>query len=389
MPNPHPDRVLFLIDSLGMGGAERMLVNYLQHLDPNRYEPRVCVLRVRDGNPIAAEIERLGIPVDLIPAPRIRDVVGILSLVRYLRRHRIDLVHTQLETVAVHGGIAARVVGIPAVHTLHTFAYANASIREARRGRLVWFSLRHFHDKVIAVSEAVGNHAASEGRLPSERISILYNGVDTRSFCPSDGSGRLSVRNSLGMPDKAAVVATVAVLRREKGIQYLIEAWPDVLKAVPNAYYLVVGAGPYESALKSLAAACNVADRVIFAGARKDIPELLGSSDLFALPTLGDVLPTVLAEAMASGLPIVASDVGGVPEMIEPGKNGLLVPPADAPGLADACIRLLRDSGEARKLARGGRNIVEARFNVRNQVRKLETLYGELLRKPHAAISGA
>src|SRR5690606_22095842 len=110
---------------LGMGGAERMLVNYLRHLDTNRYQPRVCVFWIRDGNPIAAEIERLGVPVDLIPVSGIRDFKRVASLVGYLRKHRIDLVHTQLETVTVHGGIAAKILGIPAIHTLHTFAYPN------------------------------------------------------------------------------------------------------------------------------------------------------------------------------------------------------------------------------------------------------------------------
>ncbi|HYE34629.1 glycosyltransferase [Methylocaldum sp.] len=382
MPNPRPNRVLFLIDSLGMGGAERMLVNYLQHLDVNRYEPRVCVFGVRDGNPVAAEIERLGIPVDLISVPRIRDFINVMSLVRYLRLHQIDLVHTQLETVTVHGGIAAKIVGIPTVHTLHTFAYPNATARETRRTELVWFSLRHFHDKIIAVSAAVGDYAVSKGRVPLEKISVLYNGIDTRSFSPRNSADRVSVRTALGIPDNAALVITVAVLRREKGIQYLIETWPDILKSVPNAYYLVVGAGPYESTLKSLAAKHNITDRVIFAGPRNDVPDLLRSSDLFALPTLNDVLPTVLAEAMASGLPIVASRVGGVPEMIEPDKNGLLVSPADKIGLANACIRLLCAPNEAQRLAEGGRDIAEARFNVRNQVQKLETLYEELLKKP-------
>jgi len=368
-----------MIDSLGMGGAERMLFNYLQHLDVNRYEPRVCVFRVRDGNPIAAEIERLGIPVDLIPVSRIRDFMRMASLVRYLRQHRIDLVHTQLETVTVHGGIAAKIVGIPAVHTLHTFAYPNATAREIRRSEVAWFALRNFHDKIIAVSKAVGNYAVSKGRVPLEKILVLYNGIDTRSFGRWNDSDRAAVRKAFGIPATAALIVTVAVLRREKGIQFLIEAWPNILESVPNAYYLIVGAGPYETQLKSLAATSNLTDRVLFAGARSDIPEILGSSDLFVLPTLDDVLPTVLAEAMASGLPIVASRVGGVPEMIEPGKNGLLVAPADQTRLADACIRLLRTPDEALRLAQGGRDVAEARFNVRNQVQKLENIYQELM----------
>ncbi|MDV3243084.1 MAG: glycosyltransferase [Methylocaldum sp.] len=374
-----------MIDSLGMGGAERMLFNYLQHLDRNRYEPRVCVFRVRDGNPIAAEIERLGVPVDLLPASGIRDFMNVVSLVRYLRRHGIDLVHTQLETVTVHGGIAAKIVGLPTVHTLHTFAYPEATSKEIRRSEVAWFALRNFHDKIIAVSAAVGDYAVAKGRVPPERISVLYNGIDTSSFRRRNEADRAAVRKTFGIPADAALVVTVAVLRREKGIQFLIEAWPDILEAVPNAYYLIVGAGPFESQLKSLATTYNLTDRVLFAGARNDIPEILGGSDLFVLPTLDDVLPTVLAEAMASGLPIVASRVGGVPEMVEPGKNGLLVAPADQTQLAEACVRLLRTPDEALRLAQGGQDVAEARFNVRNQVRKLENIYQELLERTNSS----
>jgi glycosyltransferase involved in cell wall biosynthesis len=381
MSKPRPDRVLFLIDSLGMGGAERMLVNYLQHLDTNRYEPRVCVFWIRDGNPIAAEIERLGVPVDLIPVSGIRDFKRVASLVGYLRKHRIDLVHTQLETVTVHGGIAAKILGIPAIHTLHTFAYPNATAREIRRSKITWFALRNFHDKIIAVSAAVGEYAIAEGRVPREKISVLYNGIDTGYFRRGSDIDRAAVRKALGIPPDAALAVTVAVLRREKGIQYLIEAWPEILESVPNAYYLIVGAGPYEDQLKSLAATYRLTDRVLFAGARSDIPAILGSSDLFVLPTLGDVLPTVLAEAMASGLPIVASGVGGVPEMVEPGKNGLLVPPGDQTQLAAACVHLLRTPDEARRLGQGGLAIVEARFNVRKQVQELENTYRGLLER--------
>jgi glycosyltransferase involved in cell wall biosynthesis len=374
-----PYRILFLIDALGMGGAERILVTCLQHLDKTAFEPRVCVFGIRDGNPLAAAITRLGIPVDLLPIARIRDLGGVLKLLAYLRRNRIDLVHTQLETVTIHGGIAARISGLPAVHTLHTFGYPNASAKELRRMRIVWWALRRFHDRIIAVSAAVGDDARRNGGIAAQKLAVIYNGIDTTRYVPRVGVERLSGRSALGIPAGAKLVITVAVLRREKGIQTLIEAWPSILRAVPDAYYLIVGDGAYRPQLDECVQRHAVAERVIFAGERSDIPELLAGSDLFVLPTLDDVLPTVLAEAMASSLPIVASRVGGVPEMVEPGRNGLLVPPADRDKLAEACIRLLRDPKEAQALGRAGREMGETRFNVRVQVRKLEDLYRQLL----------
>jgi glycosyltransferase involved in cell wall biosynthesis len=376
-------KILFLIDSLGMGGAERMLVTYLSHLDTVRFEPRVCVFNIREGNPIASDIQRLGIPVDLLPIHRIRDLKGLVRLVRYLHQYHINLVHTQLETVTVLGGIAARVVGIPAVHTLHTFDDPNLGIRGRLRARLVRFSLRHFHDIVIAVSDAVNRYEVLRGGLSAAHIVTLYNGIDIARFTPEAQTSRAIIRQALGVPAEVPLIVTVAVLRREKGIQYLIEAWPEIISSIPEAYCLIVGEGEYEDTLKMLTKNYGVANRVLFAGARSDIPELLGSSDLFVLPTLGDVLPTVLAEAMAMRLPIVASEVGGIPEMVEHTKNGLLIPPADPSRLAKACIQLLRNPHEAQSMGRVGQEIAEIRFNVLRQVRKLEEIYMKLIHKAY------
>ena len=141
----------------------------------------------------------------------------------------------------------------------------------------------------------------------------------------------------------------------------------------------MVGSGKQEDSLKELAKTHGVADRVIFSGQRNDIPNLLAICDLFVLPTLGEALPTVLAEAMAAQKPIVASNVGGVPEMVEHGHNGLLVPPADPASLAEACLQLLQNAGEADAMARAGREIVERRFSIHLQGQRLSDLYQGLL----------
>jgi glycosyltransferase involved in cell wall biosynthesis len=217
------------------------------------------------------------------------------------------------------------------------------------------------------------------GGLAPDKVVTLYNGIDLSRFTARDRAENLATRQSLCIPPDAPLLTTVAVLRPAKGIQYMIEALPRILEVVPETRYLVVGGGQHENELKALARSRGVAERVIFAGVRSDVPSLLAMSDLFVLPTLGEALPTVLAEAMAAQKPIVVSEVGGVPEMIEHGRNGLLVPPADPDRLAEACLQLLQDPDRADAMARAGREIVERRFDIHQQGQRLSGLYRKIL----------
>ena len=372
-------RIVYLIDSLGMGGAERLLVNTLQHLDTKRFEPRVCALDVRDGNPVASVIQKMNIPVDLVSIPHLRDLAGLLRLIKYLRNQKTDLLHVQLEFANTFGSFAGRKVGIPTVSTQHTFDNPPKFTREYWRHRLMWCSLRHCCDIIVSVSNAGRRHNIRVGKLMPDKVITIYGGIDLDPFNKHNQSLRLDLRQEFGVPLNAPLLITVAVLRREKGIQYLIEALPAILEAVPETRYLVVGDGKHLSALRDLAKTMGVAERVIFTGMRSDIPDLLAISDLFVLPTLKDVLPTVLSEAMASQKPIVASNVGGVPEMVEDGQNGLLVSPANPMKLAEACIHLLHDPARIRAMGDTGREFVDQRFNVRKQVETLSNLYQNLL----------
>ncbi len=372
-------RIVMLIDSLGLGGAERLLTIYLQHFDTTRFELRVCALQVREDNPIATDIGQLGIPVDLVPVHHLRDLAGLPRLVRYLRRQRTDLLHTQLEFADTLGSIAARMLNIPAVSTLHTFENPSKGSRTYWRLKLRWWLLGHFCQQVIAVSEGTRQHYIRMGDLKPDKVITIYNGIDLSRFTFQNEAERLAKREALGIPPEAPLLTTVAVLRPPKGIQYLIEALPAILEAVPETYYLVVGDGQHRHTLKELARAHKVTDRIIFTGVRNDIPDLLAISDLFVLPTLGEALPTVLAEAMAAQKPIVVSNVGGVPEMVEHGRNGLLVPPADPARLAEACLQLLQNPDQAHAMGQTGREIVEQRFNIRKQVQRLGDLYQEIL----------
>jgi len=380
-PNPQSKRkynIVYLIDVLGVGGAERMMVPILQNLSRDDFSPSVCVFRVKDGNPIANDLQRIGVPVDFLPIPYLRYPPAITRLWRYVRDKDADLVHTQLEFADTLGNFVAKLHRLPSVSTIHTLPSQDMSTKAKAHQQLEWFSLRKFCNRVIAVSnEARAYHLQIGGARENQMITI-YNGIDMTIF---DGleSERDSVRHELGIPQDAQLLTTVAVLREPKGIQFMLQALPKIIESVPQAYYLIVGDGPYANTLRREADKLPQRKHIIFAGMRKDVPRCLAASDIFVLPTLTEALPTVLAEAMASRLPIVASAVGGVPEMITNGQNGFLVAPSASERLAEACLALLSNTEHRQAIGARGWQIAHDKFDIRCQVEQLKNLYLELI----------
>jgi glycosyltransferase involved in cell wall biosynthesis len=371
-------KIAYLIDGLSMGGAERLMVPILKHLSRNDFEPYVCALQLKDGNPLAEEIRALRVSVDCLHIKYLRDLDGLPKVVGYLKRMGADLVHTQLEMSDILGNLSAKLLRLPSVCTIHVMPSLDVKTKTKLHQKVEWFALRRFCDRVIAVSEEARQyHIAISGASPKQ-VSTIYNGIDISDFQGMDQAHeRAAVRAEFGIPSDAKVFVTVAVLRPQKGIQFMVQALPAVRAVFPNTYYLIVGSGMHRETLLEEAQKNGVNDRVIFAGMRKDIPRLLTASDVFVLPTLTEALPTVLAEAMAAKLPIVATPVGGIPEMITEGQNGCFVQPEDVAGLANACIHLMNDSQKRLSMGARGWEIVNETFNVERQVDRLKQLYLE------------
>lgn len=371
--------IAFLIDGLSMGGAERLMVPILKHLSRDDFEPRVCVFQTKEGNPMAESIQALGVPVDSLEINRLRDISALPRLTRYLKENNVKLVHTQLEFANILGNIAAKFMRLPSVCTVHVLPPEEVKLKTKFHQRAEWTSLRMFCDRIISVSEEARTYHLDIAGFWPEKITTIYNGIDLMEFRKSGRADRNAIRQELGIPENANLMTTVAVLRQPKGIEFMIRALPAVLAADPLAYYLVVGSGPHHDVLIEEVAKVGVKDRVIFAGLRKDVPDLLAASDLFVLPTLTEALPTVLAEAMAVGLPIVASAVGGVPEMVTDGANGRLVSPGVPVELSDACIDLLSSPEKRKSMGSRGLEIVDEKFSIDRQVGQMRELYLDLL----------
>jgi len=216
-------------------------------------------------------------------------------------------------------------------------------------------------------------------------VSLIYNGVDLARYDHTEPC--CTFREQYGIEPDAVVVGVVARLEPEKGHPTLLQAWPAVLRAVPNAALLVVGEGSRYAELERLAASLRIAHRVVFTGRRDDVPSVTAALDVAVLPSYREAQGLSILEAMALSRPVVASRVGGIPEVIEDGVSGLLVPPRDPEALAGAIIRLLKDHPYADMIGRAGHDVVHERFCIGLMVRAVETIYDEGART--VRISGA
>lgn len=373
---PRPVRVLYLIDSLGPGGAEYLLAAYLPFLQEAGVEPTVVALQEQQGNPIAIRIAAQGITVTELDIRRLRQRGAYRRVREAIAAADPDVVHTQLEFAAVLGIPAARRRGLPTVATLHTLDEPPPRSRLALHFRLMAWALRRAR-RVIAVSDITRRHYLGRAGLRPERVVTMYNGIDPSGF-QQGAPERGAARAEWGLDPEAPVLVTVAVQREPKGIQYMLDALPQVAAAFPAVRYLLVGDGPHRPALEEQVALLGLEGRVTFTGARDDVARLLAAADLFVLPSLTEALPTVVAEAMAAGLPVVATRVGGIPEMVRHGEAALLVPPADPDALAAAVCRLLANPLQAAAMGRAGRRLVAERFDIRTQARALADDYRAL-----------
>jgi glycosyltransferase involved in cell wall biosynthesis len=396
LASPVPDargggeiRLLWLIDSLTAGGAEALTVPFARALyrEDRGGGPgagarlEVAFLKSLGGNPFEAELRDIGVPVTGLDARNLRDAAAFRRLLRLLRERRYDLVHAHLAYASIWGLLAGRLTGTPVVVTLHVRPPDDPPwSREGLRRWLLVAAANRWAGRVLAVSGAVRDAWAAVGLL-RERLVVVNNGVEPGR--PGDGADAAeAVRRELRVPGDAPLVVTVSVLRPGKGLEVLLAAVPAVLAEHPRARFAVVGDGPERRRLEERAAAAGLGEAVAWTGFRQDVPTLLVAADLFVLPSRDDAFPTVLLEAQAAGVAVVASRAGGIPEIVEDGATGLLVPPGDAAALARALSALLADPAARRRLAEAGRRRVGERFSTGAWLARLEAVYGEVLGRP-------
>jgi glycosyltransferase involved in cell wall biosynthesis len=367
-------RLLLVVDSLEVGGAERQVVELAVALQRSGHQVTVACSVAGD---LSGVLEEVGIPVrpllDRLVKRRL-SLAYALRLRRLLRRERSDLVHAHIYASAVAAAIATLGTGIPLVITEHT----EASWQTWRARQVSRWVYRRV-ERIIAVSTPIRRRLVERDGVHPDIITIVPNAVVSASEARPEGPPELPA----GLRERQ-LVGVVARLQPEKGVANFLKAAARVVQVFPRAHFVIAGDGPLRQELVALAEDLGLRDRVHFLGFRSDASALMKSLDVLVVPSLTEGSPLVTLEAMAAGTPIVASAVGGIPDQVRHGKEGLLVPPGDTGAIGDAILDLLRHPARARRLGEAGRRRVASRFSHATMVRQIKDVYLDVLGQPVA-----
>ena len=327
-------------------------------------------------------LERRGVPVTMLrckpggSSAGFGDLLTLYDLLRLIQKRCVAILHTHEFFMTMLGLLASWLTGVPLVATVHGKNY----YADRFRRRIVYRLAGRLAGQLVAVSGDVRSFLAERVGIPSTVVRVVPNGVPIDEQ-PS-GEKISALRRSLALEPYSQVVGAVGSLYPIKGHKFLIDGAPHVVRRCPHVVFLVVGRGGLREELEAQASSLGVTPFIRFLGHRDDVPDLLGVCDVFVLPSLSEGMPLALLEAMAAGIPSVATRVGGVREAIEDGESGLLVPPGDSHALAESIIKLLEDRTLARQMGQYARDVVARRFSVSRMVDDYKKIYARLIPKP-------
>ncbi len=371
-----PRKILHLVSTFAPKTDTKWLLHVARHLDRRRFELHAACYH--EGGEIERRLAAIGIATHNLGIDIVADPRAISRGMRLIERIGPDLVHTHLLRADLLGGVAARSAGVPVIVTT---AYAVGAFRRAVRRAsdpLLDAVCRLLPTHVLAVSDAVRQDCIFRLGWPADRVKVIRTGIDPPDSINSAAVKRL--REEWGCGDgreNTPAVLTVARLSYEKGVDVLIDAAAELRDAAVR--FIVIGDGPQRGPLQRRIDDLGLAGRVRLAGYCNDVWPCLAAADVVAVPSLMEGMPNALLEAMALGRPIVATNVGGIPEAVESRVSGLLVPPADPNALAAGIRELLNDADLSRQLGRTAAAEVEKRFLARDVVAQYESWYESLI----------
>ena len=356
------NRILHTESSLGLGGQEIRIMTEMRWLLAHGWETLVACQP--DGR-LLVEARAAGLPLVTVKMRSPLDLPAIAALRRLMKERQVALVHTHSSIDSWLATLAAKTLSLPVVRSRHV------SIPIPRRRALVY----RLADRIITSGEAVAQMVRAAG-VKADRIVSISAGVDTNRFHP-EVSGA-AVRKELGLT--GPVVGLVAMIRGSKGHRFFLEAAREVLQALPEARFLIVGDGIGYEDVKHRVRQMGLEQAVIMTGFRTDIPEVMAALDVLVLPSVkSEGTSQTIFQGLAVGTPVVATTTGGIPEIIRDGDTGRLVPPADPHALAHAILSLLRDRVYARQLAQAGQALVRERYTIEQMMAQTTRVYAELL----------
>ena len=365
-------KIMQISDTLRFGGIERIVKNFAVSLDRRDYAFSACALDT-DGV-FGDELRTLGFPVHVLgKAPGI-DLRLCGKLYELLRRERVDIVHTHNFSPLLYVTPVARLAGVKVhVHTEHS----RTIFPDAKRRMVAERVLSNFVDTITAVSNQVRNDMIKYEKIHPEKTQVIINGIETD--VPSITQSREALLAHLGIKENALIVGVCCRLVEQKGVQYLIESIPDVLRSYPCAKFVIVGDGPLRAELEELSVRLGVGPSVVFTGFRTDVNDLLHVIDVYVLPSLFEGTPLGLLEAMRAGCPVIVTNVGSNDELVEDGMSGLIVPPKRPDLLSQAVIKMLSDSSTRLAMGRCAKQRMVREFSLNSMMQKYDVLYKDLM----------
>ena len=385
-------KILHIITRLDMGGSAQNTLHTCNELS-DKYdkvlvhgpslESGMTDLEKKIVEEGIAKAKARGVKVILLPSlvrsiRPIKDLKALMALILLISKEKPDIVHTHSSKGGILGRLAAKLCGVPhIVHTPHGHVFYGHFGRVASKVFL-WVErvFSRFTDRMVALTSGEKNDYIEMSVCTPEKLRTIHSGVDVQQFL-NDNGNRVEKRSSLGLEQQEAVIGFVGWLLPIKGPEYLLKAMDYIWPEQPNVTLVMVGKGDLDVDLRAEALRKNVNGKVKFLGWRQDINELMPTFDMLVLPSLNEGMGRVLVEAMAAGKPVVGSRVGGIPDLIQDGHTGYLVPPADEKALADAILKLLNDRDQAELMGQRGKERCQ-QFSLEAMIAKLDDLYSDL-----------
>jgi glycosyltransferase involved in cell wall biosynthesis len=381
--NKKPVKAAVLATVAGFGGAEKVVLSLIGNINNELYEliPIVFTRYTQAVNKFFKYIGRVNrqyhkVPLNNYKFKYVNPFSNIVEVYRLLKREKFDLIHTHGYRADVIGVILCKLTGLPIISTCHGFISNDRNLKIYNT--LDRFSLRFFN-KIITVSDPIKIDLIKSG-IDESKIIVIQNAVEEKIEDEIFFYNRKEKRQLLNTKEDEFVLGYIGRLSEEKGIKYLIESSSMLNDLNIPVKVLIIGQGPQQKELEDLAKEKGIESKVIFTGFQWDVENWLPALDVFVLPSLTEGTPMSLLEAMAFGIPVVASAVGGVPQVIDSGKNGILVSPGKPGEIKDAVLNLYRNENLRTNISTAGQKYIAAKHNVEDWVRKIEGEYLNLLK---------
>jgi glycosyltransferase involved in cell wall biosynthesis len=361
-------KLMQITHDLSIGGLQQVIVNICRTINRDKFD--ISVLCLRDLGEFTMEVESMGIKVFYLPQKdKGTDYLSFLKVARILRNEKIDIIHTHNTQPFLDGTIGAFLSGVKTiVHTDHARDFP-----DKKRYMVAEWLMSRFAYKVVGVSDHTSLNLIKYEHISPEKIITIFNGIDELKY--NIKIDKMKKRKTLGIKLNGPVIGLGVRLSHQKGITHLLQAMPSIIKKIPNLSLVIAGKGELLEELQMETNSLDIQDHVFWVGPRLDMPELLKLFDLYVLPSLWEGMPMVLIEAMASGCPIIATDVGGNSSVIKQGVNGSLIRAGNSAELAMEVVRVLSDKELIRKYISNSLNRFYSLFSARTMTEKYEKLY--------------